>query len=100
MPRTIHTVDEVLQMLESMFRADADKWTERAADWWDSFYEDRDRGVPFFREGPDESLATWLQQGQLVLPLADECSILDAVLDGTPCGSPSRAITSTLSTCR
>lgn len=30
--------------------------------WWDRFYADRERGIPFFVDKPDESLATWLDR--------------------------------------
>jgi len=31
--------------------------------WWDKFYADRTRPVPFFVAAPDESLATWISEG-------------------------------------
>jgi SAM-dependent methyltransferase len=34
-------------------------------DWWDSFYENRAKPCPFFGELPDESLATWVFEGQV-----------------------------------
>jgi len=66
--RSIQTVEDVLQMLDSMFDPEADRWTDRGSGWWDSFYGDRDRGVPFFRPVPDESLVTWHRDGQLTVP--------------------------------
>lgn len=35
----------------------------RERPWWDSFYEDRARPCPFFVKSPDESLATWVDEG-------------------------------------
>jgi len=66
--RTVQTVEDVLQMLDSMFDPEADRWTDRGSGWWDRFYSDRDRGVPFFRPVPDESLVTWHRDGQLKVP--------------------------------
>ncbi|SDP20835.1 class I SAM-dependent methyltransferase [Lentzea jiangxiensis] len=45
----------------------ADRWTARAGDWWDGFYADRSREVPFFAAEPDENLAGYLERG-LVTP--------------------------------
>jgi len=66
--RTIQTVEDVLRMLDSMFDPEADRWTDRGSGWWDGFYGDRDRGVPFFRNGTDESLVTWHRDGLLEVP--------------------------------
>jgi SAM-dependent methyltransferase len=63
--RTVQTVEDVLGLLDSLFAADDDRWSDRGAAWWDRFYTDRDRGVPFFRQAPDESLVTWHQDGRL-----------------------------------
>jgi SAM-dependent methyltransferase len=68
MDRHIRTVDDVLALLDDLFAPDADRWTGRGgADWWDGFYADRSRPVPFFVAKPDESLASWLDRG-LVAP--------------------------------
>jgi SAM-dependent methyltransferase len=63
--RSIETVEDVLRMLDSIFEPEADRWTERGSGWWDRFYEDRDRDVPFFRPVPDESLVGWHRDGLL-----------------------------------
>lgn len=69
MNRTIQTVEDVLRLLDSMFDAEADRWTDRGgAGWWDGFYDDRGRRVPFFRPDPDESLVTWHRAGWLKVP--------------------------------
>ena len=68
MPHRVQTVEDLLEMLDGMFAPEADRWTDRGgADFWDRFYADRDRGVPFFRPVPDESLVAWHRDG-LVAP--------------------------------
>lgn len=44
--------------------------------WWDDFYRQRDRAVPFFTDAPDEHLWQALQQG-LVVPGQDTGRALD-----------------------
>ncbi|MEU8363602.1 class I SAM-dependent methyltransferase [Nonomuraea sp. NPDC048882] len=66
MNRTIRTIDDVMELLDRMFAAGADRWTEQASGWWDEFYADRSRQVPFFTGGPDESLASYVDRGLLV----------------------------------
>jgi SAM-dependent methyltransferase len=61
--RHIRTVDDVLVLLDDLFAPGADRWTERAGDWWDGFYADRDREIPFFVTKPDENLAGYLDRG-------------------------------------
>ncbi|WP_030693127.1 class I SAM-dependent methyltransferase [Streptomyces globisporus] len=63
--RTIRTVDDVLALLDGLFSPGADRWTERGADWWDGFYADRDKPVPFFVAKPDENLVAYVEQGLL-----------------------------------
>jgi SAM-dependent methyltransferase len=65
MRRTIRTIDDVLAMLDKMFAADADRWTAGASGWWDGFYADRGRPVPFFAAKPDENLVSYLDRGLL-----------------------------------
>ncbi|MET9388922.1 class I SAM-dependent methyltransferase [Streptomyces sp. NPDC006624] len=62
MDRTIRTVDDVLALLDGLFAPEADRWTGRGADWWDGFYADRSRPVPFFVAKPDESLAAAVER--------------------------------------
>ncbi len=67
--RTVRTVEDLLAMLDQLFDTEADRWTARGgSDWWDGFYNDRDRDVPFFRPVPDESLVAWHRGGKLNLP--------------------------------
>ncbi|MFC9424143.1 class I SAM-dependent methyltransferase [Streptomyces sp. NPDC056987] len=63
MDRDIHTVEDVLRLLDGLFAPEADRWTAGAAGWWDAFYADRDRPVPFFVAKPDESLVSYLDRG-------------------------------------
>ncbi|MFS8099309.1 class I SAM-dependent methyltransferase [Lentzea alba] len=65
MLRHIRTVDDVLVLLDGLFAPEADRWTERGGDWWDRFYADRGREVPFFVAKPDENLAGYLDRGLL-----------------------------------
>lgn len=65
MERNVTGVDDVLDLMDSLFDAQADRWTSKGGEWWDGFYEDRDRDVPFFREAPDESLVSWHEAGLL-----------------------------------
>ncbi|MEU9147668.1 class I SAM-dependent methyltransferase [Streptomyces sp. NPDC048349] len=65
--RTIRTVDDVLSLLDGLFAPEADRWTADAAAWWDGFYADRARPVPFFAAKPDESLVSYLDRG-LITP--------------------------------
>lgn len=63
MNRDIRTVEDVLALLDGLFAKDADRWTEDGSDWWDGFYADRDRPVPFFVDKPDENLMSYLDRG-------------------------------------
>jgi SAM-dependent methyltransferase len=65
--RHIRTVDDVLSLLDGLFAPEADRWTEKAGDWWDRFYADRSREVPFFVAKPDENLVSYLERG-LITP--------------------------------
>ena len=60
--------EELLRLLDEVVAPEADRWTARGAAWWDAFYADRERGVPFFRDAPDESLVGWVEDGRLALP--------------------------------
>ncbi|WP_435974751.1 class I SAM-dependent methyltransferase [Streptomyces sp. Qhu_M48] len=63
--RSIRTVDDVLTLLDGLFAPDADRWTDGGADWWDGFYADRDKPVPFFVAKPDENLVSYVERGLL-----------------------------------
>jgi SAM-dependent methyltransferase len=63
MDRHIRSVDDVLKLLDGLFEPASDRWSEGGADWWDGFYADRTKGVPFFVSKPDESLVSYLDRG-------------------------------------
>lgn len=55
MSETITTYEDLLNMLDSLLR-------EPTA-FWNDFYEDREKGVPFFENFPDENLVTYFNGG-------------------------------------
>ncbi|OIJ68683.1 SAM-dependent methyltransferase [Streptomyces mangrovisoli] len=62
----MRTVDDVLRLLDGLFAPGADRWTRDAgASWWDGFYADRGRPVPFFADKPDENLVAYGERGLL-----------------------------------
>ncbi|MFI0929112.1 class I SAM-dependent methyltransferase [Streptomyces sp. NPDC021012] len=63
--RSIRTIDDVLALLDGLFAPGADRWTEGGAGWWDGFYADRDKPVPFFVAKPDENLVSYVERGLL-----------------------------------
>ncbi|MDN3296998.1 class I SAM-dependent methyltransferase [Streptomyces ficellus] len=63
MDRSIRTVDDVLRLLDDLFAPEADRWTAEGAAWWDGFYADRSKPVPFFVAKPDENLVSYLDRG-------------------------------------
>lgn len=64
MDRSIRTVDDVLRLLDGLFTPEADRWTVDAGScWWDGFYADRSKPVPFFVAKPDENLVSYLDRG-------------------------------------
>ncbi|MGW2238456.1 class I SAM-dependent methyltransferase [Streptomyces sp. NPDC001759] len=67
MDRNIRTVEDVLRLLDGLFASGADRWTGNAGSWWDDFYADRSRPVPFFAAKPDENLVSYVDRG-LVAP--------------------------------
>ncbi|KQW07189.1 class I SAM-dependent methyltransferase [Streptomyces sp. Root369] len=67
MERTVRTVEDVLQLLDGLFAPQADRWSADAGSWWDGFYADRSKPVPFFVPKPDENLVSYLDRG-LVTP--------------------------------
>ncbi|MFF4420803.1 class I SAM-dependent methyltransferase [Streptomyces sp. NPDC001549] len=67
MDRNIRTVEDVLKLLDGLFAPEADRWTDDGASWWDGFYADRSKPVPFFVPKPDENLVAYLEGG-LIAP--------------------------------
>ena len=56
--RFIYTTDDVLRALDDLLEA-------RGGAWWDGFFADRSKPVPFFADRPDESLVEWFGAGLL-----------------------------------
>ncbi|MCX5090460.1 class I SAM-dependent methyltransferase [Streptomyces sp. NBC_00365] len=67
MDRNIRTIDDVLKLLDGLFAPEADRWTSGGAAWWDGFYADRSKPVPFFVAKPDENLVGYLAEN-LIAP--------------------------------
>ncbi|MFJ6615762.1 class I SAM-dependent methyltransferase [Streptomyces sp. NPDC091289] len=67
MDRNIRTTDDVLALMDGLFAPEADRWTPDGASWWDDFYADRSKAVPFFVDKPDENLDAYVRQG-LITP--------------------------------
>ncbi|WP_121704632.1 class I SAM-dependent methyltransferase [Streptomyces sp. E5N298] len=70
MDRTVRTVEDVLELLDGLFASESEAGrlaTGDGKDFWDRFYADRSRQVPFFVSKPDENLAAYLDQG-LITP--------------------------------
>ncbi|WP_433220151.1 class I SAM-dependent methyltransferase [Microtetraspora malaysiensis] len=65
MNRTMRTIDDVLDLLDRLFAPGADRWTGNASSWWDDFYADRGKPIPFFVSKPDESLVSSIERGLL-----------------------------------
>ncbi|MFF3686071.1 class I SAM-dependent methyltransferase [Streptomyces sp. NPDC002187] len=63
MDRNIRTTDDVLRLLDGLFAPEADRWTADGASWWDGFYADRSKQVPFFVAKPDENLVSYSARG-------------------------------------
>ncbi|GAA1270916.1 class I SAM-dependent methyltransferase [Kitasatospora nipponensis] len=68
MDRNVRTVEDVLTLLDGLFaRRDGRLSTGDGPEFWDGFYADRSKPVPFFVPKPDESLAGYLERG-LITP--------------------------------
>lgn len=82
MNRSIQTENDVARLLDALYAEATERWAARGADawhgsaaWWDSFYTDRDRDVPFFRDAPEESLVAW--HGEGLLPIGPGTRVLE-----------------------
>ncbi|MGW1535530.1 class I SAM-dependent methyltransferase [Streptomyces aureus] len=70
MNRTVRSVEDVLALLDGLFASESEAGrlgTGDGKDFWDRFYADRSRPVPFFVSKPDENLAAHLDRG-LIAP--------------------------------
>lgn len=54
----IYTTDDVLNLLDSLL-------ADRGGAWWDRFFSNRVKPIPFFVEWPDENLVEWFSEGLL-----------------------------------
>lgn len=50
--QTIDTMEDILKMLDARLR--------ESEPFWDNFYEDRTKPVPFFKNIPDENLVRYV----------------------------------------
>ncbi|MYL49846.1 methyltransferase domain-containing protein [Halobacillus litoralis] len=57
MKEMIRNYEDVLDMLDSLLR--------EPAEFWNGFYNDREKGVPFFENIPDENLVGYFKNGWL-----------------------------------
>lgn len=53
MKETIYDYEDLLEMLDSLLR--------EPTQFWDQFYSDREKGVPFFTNSPDENLVGYFE---------------------------------------
>ncbi|MGW6445435.1 class I SAM-dependent methyltransferase [Lentzea sp. NPDC055074] len=54
----MRAIDDVMRVLDELS-------APHEGDWWDRFYADRSREVPFFVAEPDENLASYVERGLL-----------------------------------
>ncbi|KQL36124.1 bifunctional 2-polyprenyl-6-hydroxyphenol methylase/3-demethylubiquinol 3-O-methyltransferase UbiG [Psychrobacillus sp. FJAT-21963] len=59
MKETIYDYEDLLKMLDSLLR--------EPTQFWDTFYSDREKGVPFFANFPDENLVSYFEK-KLFIP--------------------------------
>ncbi|KGR74351.1 class I SAM-dependent methyltransferase [Ureibacillus manganicus] len=57
MKETIYDYDDLLEMLDSLLR--------EPTEFWDNFYSDRNKGIPFFTDVPDENLVSYFKNNIL-----------------------------------
>lgn len=57
MNEAIYNYDDLLNMLDSLLR--------EPTEFWDDFYSDRTKPIPFFANKPDENLDSYFQKGLL-----------------------------------
>ncbi|MBT2377361.1 SAM-dependent methyltransferase [Streptomyces sp. CB00316] len=67
MHRNMRTTHDVMTLLDDLFAPEAHRWTADSASWWDDFYGDRSKPVPFFVDKPDESLVSYADR-ELITP--------------------------------
>lgn len=52
----IKSEEDVLIMLDTLLQ-------KRDGEWWDKFYSDRNKPIPFFVNAPDENLVSYVDKG-------------------------------------
>ncbi len=52
----IRSEEDILIMLDTLLE-------KRNGEWWDKFYSDRNKPIPFFINAPDENLVSYLNKG-------------------------------------
>ncbi|WP_256106277.1 class I SAM-dependent methyltransferase [Streptomyces sp. ODS05-4] len=67
MDRHVRTAEDALALLDALYARGGDRRWADGGRWWDGFYAERDRPVPFFADKPDENLVAALDGG-LVRP--------------------------------
>jgi SAM-dependent methyltransferase len=55
---TIYDYEDLLKMLDSLLR--------EPTQFWDTFYSDREKGVPFFANFPDENLVSYFEKNLFI----------------------------------
>jgi SAM-dependent methyltransferase len=53
----IYNNEDLYNMLDSLLR--------KEGDWWNSFYSDRQKDIPFFKNAPDENLVSYFERNLL-----------------------------------
>lgn len=86
MNETIHTYEDLLEMLDSLLR--------EPSGFWNKFYMDREKKIPFFANKPDENLVSYYERklavpktvlelgcgpGRNAIYLAEKGAVVDAV---------------------
>ena len=55
--------EEIIRREEDVFLMLDDLLAKRDAEWWDKFYSNKDKPIPFFINSPDENLVSYLESG-------------------------------------
>lgn len=58
MKETISSYEDLLDMLDSLLR--------EPTQFWDDFYSNREKGVPFFTNKPDDNLVNYFEKNYLI----------------------------------
>lgn len=71
MKETISSYEDLLNMLDSLLR--------EPTQFWDDFYSNREKEIPFFTNKPDENLVSYFEKNYLI---QENFLSLDAVQAG------------------